>query len=165
MSSQWRLTGPHEHERRSSSTWCWELGRLTWRQSASITSLTQLFPRSLPLCSQDLPCLARELQSLIGSFDLDPNRCLDLLLDAAAAQPLNTALLEAVGLLKAEAVGQLMGFKLEQYQVGRSARSCTGMMVSEGPPLWGYRRHQSTTAWGALARSLNTILPSPTPLR
>lgn len=30
--------------------------------------------------------MARELHSLIGCFDLDPNRCLDLLLDAAAAQ-------------------------------------------------------------------------------
>lgn len=66
--------------------------------------------------------MARELQSLIGSFDLDPNRCLDLLLDAAAAQPHNMALLEAVGLLKGEAVGQLMGFKLEQYQVGMGSR-------------------------------------------
>ncbi|GIL45367.1 hypothetical protein Vafri_2617 [Volvox africanus] len=65
---------------------------------------------------EDLPALARELQALIGSFDLDPNRCLDLLLDAAAAQPQNNALLGAVGLLKGEAVGQLMGFKLEQYQ-------------------------------------------------
>ncbi|KAG2492057.1 hypothetical protein HYH03_009555 [Edaphochlamys debaryana] len=64
----------------------------------------------------DLPSLARELQSLIGCFDLDPNRCLDLLLDAAAAQPGNEALLWAVELLKAEAVGQLLGFKLQQYQ-------------------------------------------------
>ncbi|KXZ51410.1 hypothetical protein GPECTOR_12g372 [Gonium pectorale] len=77
---------------------------------------------------QDLPVLARELHSLIGCFDLDPNRCLDLLLDAAAAAAeqqqgqkggssgSGLGLLSAVGLLKAEAVGQLMGFKLQQYQ-------------------------------------------------
>ncbi|PNW74840.1 hypothetical protein CHLRE_12g507700v5 [Chlamydomonas reinhardtii] len=64
----------------------------------------------------DLPSMARELHSLIGCFDLDPNRCLDLLLDAAAAQPLNAALLDVVELLKAEAVGQLLGFKLQGYQ-------------------------------------------------
>ncbi|KAG2445899.1 hypothetical protein HXX76_000503 [Chlamydomonas incerta] len=64
----------------------------------------------------DLPALARELHSLIGCFDLDPNRCLDLLLDAAAAQPRNGALLDVVELLKSEAVGQLLGFKLQAYQ-------------------------------------------------
>ncbi len=123
---------------------------------------------------QDLPAFARELHALIGCFDLDPNRCLDLLLDAAAAQmatanaaatPTTNAptatnasapssssgvangvaskptavsreaqqrslqLLQAVGLLKSEAVGQLMGFKLQQHQDPSRAPAPKSLML------------------------------------
>lgn len=67
--------------------------------------------------AQDLASVRSELQAMIGYFDLDPNRVLDLLLDAYAQHPGNDIYLRAVSLLNAPAVGQLLGFKFSQYQV------------------------------------------------
>ena len=54
---------------------------------------------------------------MIGYFDLDPNRVLDLVLEAAEHQPENDAFVRLVPLFKEEAVVQLLGFKFQQYQV------------------------------------------------
>lgn len=95
---------------------------------AKLVTLLNAFGPSDDLTASGLPILARELRSLIGCYDLDPNRALDLLLDAAARQAARggpagghaaaAVLLRASGLLKKEAVGQLMGFKMQHYQVG-----------------------------------------------
>lgn len=57
-------------------------------------------------------------QSLIGFFDLDPNRVLDLVLDAAeAAAPNCQAFLPLVTRFKKDAVVHLLGFKFQHAQV------------------------------------------------
>lgn len=57
------------------------------------------------------------MQALIGYFDLDPNRVLDLVLDAAEIQPHNTAYHKLIPLFKKDAVVHLLGFKFQHYQV------------------------------------------------
>lgn len=65
--------------------------------------------------------LTHPSQALIGYFDLDPNRVLDLVLDAALEQPRNTAFLALVPLFKRDAVVHLLGFKFHAHQVGAPA--------------------------------------------
>eukprot|EP00983_Pelagomonas_calceolata_P104487 1159034-Pelagomonas_calceolata.AAC.1 len=65
----------------------------------------------LPAC-----LLNAHFQALIGYFDLDPNRVLDLVLDAAEVQPENTAYLRLVPLFKREAIVHLLGFKFQHCQ-------------------------------------------------
>ena len=57
----------------------------------------------------------------MGYFDLDPNRVLDLVLEAYEQQPQNAAYLKLVPALKKEAVVDLLGFKFKHYQVGLRA--------------------------------------------
>lgn len=60
-----------------------------------------------PLCAAVL--------SLIGRFDLDPNRALDLTLHALEQQPAQTSLLAVVHMFKRDSVSAVLGFKLLQY--------------------------------------------------
>eukprot|EP00798_Chlamydomonas_sp_ICE-L_P015992 gene15992-22126_t len=63
-----------------------------------------------------VPMLAKEIQALIGYFDLDPNRCLDLVLEAAEQQPTNSATIKLIPMFKRDAVVHLLGFKFQQHQ-------------------------------------------------
>ncbi len=58
-----------------------------------------------------------ELYSLIGFFDLDPNRVLDLVLHAFEQQPDNLAYLELLPLFSSDACAHILGFKFQNYQV------------------------------------------------
>ncbi|KAG1660029.1 hypothetical protein FOA52_010014 [Chlamydomonas sp. UWO 241] len=68
------------------------------------------------LTHDTVPLLFQEVQALIGYFDLDPNRVLDLVLEAGVQQPGNAGYVSLVPLFKAEAVVHLLGFKFQHYQ-------------------------------------------------
>ncbi|TMW59488.1 hypothetical protein Poli38472_004557 [Pythium oligandrum] len=57
-----------------------------------------------------------DLMSLIGYFDLDPNRVLDLVLDAYEMQPQNDAYAELLELFKRESIPHVLGFKFQFYK-------------------------------------------------
>eukprot|EP00887_Chlorella_sp_A99_P001761 scaffold19.g1761.t1 len=63
-----------------------------------------------------------EMRALIGYFDLDPNRCFSLVLDAMTSQPGNEGLLDLVPAFSKEAVNQVTGFHFSRSAVaGRPA--------------------------------------------
>ena len=55
----------------------------------------------------------RELQALIGYFDLDPIRLADIVLDAFAADPKNTAFLQLMQLFPPGSLPHVLGFKFK----------------------------------------------------
>lgn len=55
----------------------------------------------------------RSMRSLIGFFDLDPNRVLSLCLDAYEVDPSNKAFPRLLANFKKGAIPQLLGFKLQ----------------------------------------------------
>ena len=67
------------------------------------------------ITADNVHAVARTLQSLIGCFDLDPNRVFDLVLDSLAEQPGNAALLHLVALFDAAKAAQLLGFKFQWH--------------------------------------------------
>jgi len=67
------------------------------------------------ITDDNVAAVARTLQSLIGCFDLDPNRVFDLVLDSLAEQPHNAALLRLVALFDAAKAAQLLGFKFQWH--------------------------------------------------
>eukprot|EP00242_Pyramimonas_sp_CCMP2087_P000427 CAMPEP_0198227194 /NCGR_PEP_ID=MMETSP1445-20131203/108291_1 /TAXON_ID=36898 /ORGANISM="Pyramimonas sp., Strain CCMP2087" /LENGTH=151 /DNA_ID=CAMNT_0043907187 /DNA_START=3 /DNA_END=455 /DNA_ORIENTATION=+ len=56
------------------------------------------------------------IQSLIGFFDLDPNRVFDLYLDCFESQLTNTAFLKLMPLFSALSIAHILGFKFQHYQ-------------------------------------------------
>jgi len=60
----------------------------------------------------------QNVQSLIGYFDLDPNRVFDIFLDVSEQQPDNAACAELARLFKphVQLVTQLLGFKFQYFQ-------------------------------------------------
>lgn len=59
---------------------------------------------------------ARELEQLVGCFDLDPNRALDLVLGAAGAAAAPGPLLAALPLFSADARTHVLGFRFQAHQ-------------------------------------------------
>ena len=57
----------------------------------------------------------RSVQSLIGYFDLDPNRALDLILEAFEQKPANAGFLELLPLFRKENFVQVLGFKFQSH--------------------------------------------------
>ena len=57
----------------------------------------------------------RSVQSLIGYFDLDPNRALDLVLDAYEHAPTQDGFMELLGLFRKGAHAQVLGFKFQNH--------------------------------------------------
>ena len=55
------------------------------------------------------------IRSLIGKFNLDPNRCIDLVLDAYESSPYVTAYIDILRIFKSESVNQILGFKFQCY--------------------------------------------------
>ncbi|CAM9203719.1 unnamed protein product, partial [Laminaria digitata] len=56
------------------------------------------------------------MRRLIGYFDLDPNRSLDLTLDALESDPSNLGLLRLVSNFNKDSVPHVIGFKLRHYR-------------------------------------------------
>ncbi|GAV74210.1 Tho2 domain-containing protein/Thoc2 domain-containing protein [Cephalotus follicularis] len=56
------------------------------------------------------------IKSLIGHFDLDPNRVFDIVLECFELQPDNTAFLELIPIFPKSHASQILGFKFQYYQ-------------------------------------------------
>lgn len=61
------------------------------------------------------------MKALIGFFDLDPNRVLDLALDAWETAPACAGFLRLAALFSPDARAQLLGFKFQQALGGQGA--------------------------------------------
>ncbi len=59
--------------------------------------------------------LQRRVRSLIGYFELDPNRCFDLTLEALEEDPTNSALLSLFSTFRVDSLPHLLGFKYSWY--------------------------------------------------
>ncbi|GJP77194.1 hypothetical protein CLOP_g7622 [Closterium sp. NIES-67] len=78
-----------------------------------ITILSQKGP--LGLNSRSANAVVDAVKSLIGLFDLDPNRVFDIVLDCYEMQPTNTAFLHLVKLFPEAHAPQILGFKFSYY--------------------------------------------------
>ncbi len=59
--------------------------------------------------------LQSRVRSLIGYFELDPNRCFDLTLEALEEDPSNSALLSLFSTFRVDSLPHLLGFKYSWY--------------------------------------------------
>ena len=78
------------------------------------------------------------VQSLIGYFDLDPNRVLDLVLDALEAVPSRVSHRSLVSLFNPQYIPHILGFKFQFYQ-GTATSACPdslftlcGLLLQQG---------------------------------
>jgi len=83
------------------------------------------------------------METIIGAYDLDPNRVLDMLLDCMEAQPQRIEILELVKDFSPKVATQLLGFKFlstKSYRPGLSL--VTGWLIKKGimtlKDLWSY---------------------------
>ncbi|KAK4751210.1 hypothetical protein SAY87_004692 [Trapa incisa] len=56
------------------------------------------------------------IKSLIGHFDLDPNRVFDIVLECFELQPVNNIFLELIPIFPKSHASQILGFKFQYYQ-------------------------------------------------
>eukprot|EP00250_Pteridium_aquilinum_P010635 c19529_g1_i1 orf=214-5961(+) len=68
------------------------------------------------LIKQTAPAVISTIKSLIGHFDLDPNRVFDIVLECYELQPDNTAFLELIPLFPKSHTSHILGFKFQYYQ-------------------------------------------------
>jgi len=88
----------------------------------------------------------RSVQSLIGYFDLDPNRALDLILEAFEQKPSNVGFLELLPLFRKENFVQVLGFKFQSHTravteaaaaTAKAAAAAAAADESDGPKTTG----------------------------
>lgn len=81
-------------------------------ESEGYAKLATLLNQRAAGCLSDdaVPAVLAEMKALIGYFDLDPNRCFSLVLDAFSQQPGNDAFMRLMPAFSSEALGQLLGF-------------------------------------------------------
>ena len=98
------------------------------------TELTTFF--LTPASHTNLPLLIKKIQAFIGFFDLDPNRVIDLVLDAFEKSGLGAQtgqmgnFLKVIDLFQKENVLQLLGFKFRNYYDQYVHAQQTGAKVS-----------------------------------
>ncbi|MCI06725.1 THO complex subunit 2-like, partial [Trifolium medium] len=56
------------------------------------------------------------IKSLIGHFDLDPNRVFDIVLECFELQPDNDVFIELIPIFPKSHASQILGFKFQYYQ-------------------------------------------------
>jgi len=109
-------------------------------------------------CKQAAEVVAN-IQSLIGFFDLDPNRVLDIVLEALEAVPSRVAHRGLVGLFNPKYIPHMLGFKFQYYhgqgQTPASLYHLCGLLLHQGrvqasPPR---RHHPTRCARNIAARS------------
>lgn len=79
-----------------------------------ITLLSQRGPDGLT--ERTAPVVISTLKSLIGHFDLDPNRVFDIVLECYELQTENKAFLELIPLFPKSHTSHILGFKFQHYQ-------------------------------------------------
>ncbi|KAL3684910.1 hypothetical protein R1sor_002932 [Riccia sorocarpa] len=68
------------------------------------------------LTKQTSTAVVSTIKSLIGHFDLDPNRVFDIVLECFELQPENAAFLELIPLFPKSHTSHILGFKFQYYQ-------------------------------------------------
>ncbi|KAH7352984.1 hypothetical protein KP509_19G073400 [Ceratopteris richardii] len=68
------------------------------------------------LIKETAPAVISTIKSLIGHFDLDPNRVFDIVLECFELQPDNAAFLELIPLFPKSHTSHILGFKFQYYQ-------------------------------------------------
>ncbi|CAM6089899.1 unnamed protein product [Calypogeia fissa] len=79
-----------------------------------LTLLCQQGPDGLT--EQTSAAVISTIKSLIGHFDLDPNRVFDIVLECYELQPENSAFLELIPLFPKSHMSHILGFKFQYYQ-------------------------------------------------
>ncbi|KAK3270167.1 THO complex subunit 2 [Cymbomonas tetramitiformis] len=82
--------------------------------SKVVTTLNQFGVDAL--CDDTVKATIRTIQSLIGYFDLDPNRVFGLILDSFEQQPENGNYLKLLPLFPKKNMPHILGFKFQYYQ-------------------------------------------------
>lgn len=87
-------------------------------ESEGYAKLVTLLSRRGPdgLIKQTTPVVISTIKSLIGHFDLDPNRVFDIVLECYELQPGNAAFLELIPLFPKSHISHVLGFKFQYYQ-------------------------------------------------
>ncbi|KAI5072915.1 hypothetical protein GOP47_0013021 [Adiantum capillus-veneris] len=87
-------------------------------ESEGYAKLVTLLSRRGPdgLIKQTAPAVISTIKSLIGHFDLDPNRVFDIVLECYELQPDNAAFLELIPLFPKSHTSHILGFKFQYYQ-------------------------------------------------
>eukprot|EP01097_Dermamoeba_algensis_P001391 TRINITY_DN151_c0_g2_i1.p1 TRINITY_DN151_c0_g2~~TRINITY_DN151_c0_g2_i1.p1 ORF type:complete len:361 (-),score=72.01 TRINITY_DN151_c0_g2_i1:58-1140(-) len=85
-------------------------------ESEGYAKLTVELNQGSGLNERTVDHIVQNIQSLIGYFDLDPNRVLDLVLEAFEHDPFNLQFLKILDLFKRSNLCQLLGFKFQFYQ-------------------------------------------------
>ncbi|CAM9500809.1 unnamed protein product, partial [Ectocarpus fasciculatus] len=70
---------------------------------------------TIPPPPHDSSAHIRYLTSVIGYFDLDPNRVVDVILDAFEQQLWNMSFVEVLGVFKRASIVHILGFKFSRY--------------------------------------------------
>ena len=86
---------------------------------------------ALPPPPADPSTHLKHVFSVIGYFDLDPNRVLDITLEVMEQQLWNTTFLSLLRLFRSVSVAHLLGFKLSQYH---DKTPTTGVTENTPPP-------------------------------
>lgn len=104
--------------------------------SKLITMLNQ--SGSSSLSKENSSSVIEAIKSLIGHFDLDPNRVFDVVLDSFELQPKNLAFLDLIPLFPKAHASHILGFKFQYYQrsdvsdpVPESLYLLTGTLIKE----------------------------------
>ncbi|XP_024388621.1 THO complex subunit 2 isoform X2 [Physcomitrium patens] len=79
-----------------------------------LTLLSQRGPDGL--AHEKAPAVISAIKSLIGHFDLDPNRVFDIVLECYELQPDNSSFLELIPLFPKTHTTHILGFKFQFYQ-------------------------------------------------
>ncbi len=75
---------------------------------------------SMPPPPEDPEAYIKQITSVIGYFDLDPNRVLDLVLDSFEKQLWNLSFISVLGIFRASSIVHILGFKFEFYGAAES---------------------------------------------
>eukprot|EP00249_Psilotum_nudum_P028878 c38857_g1_i1 orf=121-957(-) len=79
-----------------------------------VTLLSQRGPDGLT--EESAPIVISTIKSLIGHFDLDPNRIFDIVLECFELQPDNMAFLELIPSFPRSHISHILGFQFQHYQ-------------------------------------------------
>jgi hypothetical protein len=83
----------------------------------------------LPRNGKNMESIIGNIQSIIGQFDLDPNRVMDIILDCFEQEPDNSSFLEILKVFRIPNLVHILGFKLLFYH-SKVASSVTGTPAS-----------------------------------
>ena len=88
----------------------------------------------MPQNSGNVDAFIANVFSVIGHFDLEPNRALDLILDAFEQQPFNFSFIELIRRFRHENVAHILGFKFAHYHPKDNGQQTAAAIDSKSSP-------------------------------